>query len=121
MSEKPILFSGPMVRALLAGTKTQTRRIVKPYVPPSLPTNRAVPRDLFVTVDRKTGERIQHRSSPYQPGDVLWVRERWAAHFMYDDVLPIVARSDHQGDNRWFHADGEDAKSHLGLKAEGYR
>jgi hypothetical protein len=55
IKERPILFSGPMVRALLDGTKTQTRRIIKNH---------------DCAVCRKT--------CPYGvPGDRLWVRESW--------------------------------------------
>lgn len=80
MKERPILFSGPMVKALLAGTKTQTRRIVKPqpkhtdtwttltYFPKS---GRAIERG----PDYPDGEE-DVRVCPYgSPGDRLWVRE----------------------------------------------
>lgn len=62
--ERPILFSAPMVRALLAGTKTQTRRIEKTSFP--LGWGKPDERSLFL------------RGCPYgQPGDRLWVRETW--------------------------------------------
>lgn len=72
MKERPILFFNPMVRALLDGTKTQTRRVAKL-------TDAA-------HVKEPNGHRRWHpgdpnasKACPYgQPGDRLWVRETWA-------------------------------------------
>jgi hypothetical protein len=75
---RPILFSGPMVRAILEGRKTQTRRIVNPK---------------WVCVDWEyvsIGDRCHtHASHAYGiPGDRLWVRETWAAPHAYDAHKP---------------------------------
>lgn len=70
MRERPILFSAPMVRAILAGNKTQTRRVVKPWEP-RLGVD-AVPADVSYLPDFT----CYRATCPYgQPGDHLWVRE----------------------------------------------
>ena len=70
MKELPILFSSPMVRALLAGTKTQTRRIVKPQ--PSFCS------DEENSAAGHTQEALGDKCPYGAPGDRLWVRETWA-------------------------------------------
>lgn len=82
VKERPILFSGPMVRAILEGRKTQTRRVIKPQ-PESRP-GIACARLLFKCRDGKTplvdtaAEEAGFMCPYGQSGDRLWVRETWA-------------------------------------------
>ena len=98
MKERPILFSGPMVRAILEGRKTQTRRIINPQ-----PKNRRGGRWMYCyestnkkdegsfsyswpdkngncCADRGWESQITYRCPYGQVGDRLWVREAWAVH-----------------------------------------
>lgn len=83
MKARPILFSSPMVRALLSGAKTQTRRIINaPTTRGSylLSFNHGVPELNFGPDDQKSnGDLRWHRSRYGRPGDLLWVRESFAA------------------------------------------
>lgn len=81
MAERPILFSAPMVRALLAGTKTQTRRIVKPQ-----------PQGGWSSGDHgcSCDARENVGPCPYgKAGDRLWVKETWKADQIWDGFRPI--------------------------------
>ena len=70
MNCKPILFNTDMVRAILAGQKTQTRRLMKPQ-----PTNPRWNNIGWLGWDDGHGRRMK---SPCEAGDVLWVRETWS-------------------------------------------
>ncbi|MND91167.1 hypothetical protein D3C80_832790 [compost metagenome] len=81
MKERPILFSGPMVRAILSGQKTVTRRAMKhqPCRKPVMVPNGGAnfwSNPLYI---QGAMMGSQNHSCPYgQPGDRLWVREAWA-------------------------------------------
>lgn len=75
MKERPILFSAPMVRAILAGTKTQTRRALAPDL--FISSGGAVVR-MASAGPATTGIREAHCPYWREPGDRLWVREAWA-------------------------------------------
>lgn len=80
MKERPILFSAPMVRAILGGTKTQTRRVVTPQPKenPGLNCRRLI---FFRRNGRVAGNVADVSSEIFSPygivGDRLWVRETY--------------------------------------------
>lgn len=90
MTDKPIIFSAPMVRALLDGRKTQTRRVIKlAGRRPEFCGPRGCESDPncwgwedsehgdWVTLEKEPGQRMCWRDwrGAYAPGDRLWVRE----------------------------------------------
>lgn len=84
MADRPIIFSGPMVRALLAGRKTQTRRIVKHAPHDAAKGEVFCDRDgdspsgfTFVGQGGWPRMPIWPSQIPALPGDRLWVREAW--------------------------------------------
>lgn len=92
--ERPILFSTPMVQAILDGRKTQTRRIVKPQ-----PLQHFRKDDSVLIYERTPGNwevkdkhsndgfsRLDSFKCPYGTvGDVLWVRETWCEAVIDED------------------------------------
>lgn len=85
MAIKPILFNGEMVRAILDGRKTCTRRILKGGIPFDEKAE-------YWNVLKK-GEwsgpicvkYFMKQGSPYKPGDILYVRETWGISNMDDE------------------------------------
>ncbi|MGH8790622.1 MAG: hypothetical protein ACREYA_36915 [Cupriavidus necator] len=105
--ERPILFSGAMVRAILDGRKTQTRRIIKlPPAPETLGTwepttigggtstfaDGTPGPEMAAIWHTRTGATLACRHG--HAGDRLWVRETWAQPAALDPG-PTVYRSDY--------------------------
>lgn len=113
MKERPILFSGPMVRAILDGRKTQTRRVVKlPVIDKDFGCELSGGNLSASTLDA-------YRHCPYgKPVDRLWVRETWRTGKALDGCSPkVIAEQcidagykfdvDHPAAPIWYEADGK--------------
>lgn len=88
MKERPILFQGPMVRAILDWRKTQTRREIKPQ-----PEGPACVRAL--QYHAATGNLLLGGNCPYGTvGDRLWVRETWMTYEREDGLDGVLFRAD---------------------------
>ncbi len=123
MTDRPIIFSAPMVRAMLDGRKTQTRRMLKPqpeYIESSgrwkwsLPpkTRRNVTGGSVATGSREFWEYAPNGSFPYAVGDRLWVREAFIGPYAYE-VNEYPPR-DWGNKAIWFPADGPVPEKHAG-------
>lgn len=94
MKERPILFSAPMVRAILEGRKMQTRRIISDRTQRLLSVAAQVGEcyELGSTYPILAGDQAYYRQfSPYgQPSDRLWVREAWQYYDWTEDGEPCI-------------------------------
>lgn len=89
MSERPILFSAPMARAILDGHKTQTRRVVK--VGDTIEERDDGTRWPYFTTWTHGDDGSPWASCPYgEPGDRLWVRETWRYADWTEDGQPWI-------------------------------
>jgi hypothetical protein len=120
MRERPILMNAPMVRAILAGTKRQTRRPVKipagicaacraRALPHPTTPERATPYLRVPACECSEPGTIGGRyPAPCDPGDTLWVRETWAVGACASGFSPLELHAGtwlHDNGGCWYRAD----------------
>ncbi|ABM28061.1 hypothetical protein [Nitratidesulfovibrio vulgaris] len=130
---KPIFFNDEMVRAILGGRKTQTRRVMKPQprVARFGETHPTRPNGVIGHVDGALGGGDYHvwqgprfqaglthggvylalNQCQYQPGDRLWVREAWriGAWQLWSEAVAIDYRADSFCRREWIRIGDDDA------------
>lgn len=102
MKERGMIFNGEMVRAILDGRKTQTRRIMAPQ--PADDIERGIfPNPEVIgwksSLRHKYGSTTAHFCPYGKPGDRIWVRESFRVHSRATDVATLVYKASER--NSW--------------------
>jgi len=116
MKERPILFSAPMVRALLDGTKTQTRRALRVQPLDVLPMegDKAGREWVGLMTREPKPEGTVFRCKFGQPGDRLYVRETFGEVYDWCDHPEMPGAPTERWHIEWkYRADGEPDRPHL--------
>jgi hypothetical protein len=113
MKTRPILFNGDMVRALLDGRKTQTRRLVKPQPAPdqswrgwviesSNQRHEGCASWVVDGIGPLSTINATYARPPCEAGDLMWVRETFISGFEFDDNdIPT------EKERTWYRANGD--------------
>jgi len=119
MTEKPILFNGKMVKAILEGRKTQTRRVIKFENLSNIKKGRLFYSTTFKSwaIEDKDPEPVSDIAlvkCPYgDKGDELWVRETF---FPVDATYPCLFKA-----NMPMHWDDSEVGGPVTLEAKDYK
>jgi hypothetical protein len=108
MTDRNLIFRADMVRALLKGRKTQTRRVVKPRKHFSLFSGQWSDSAVLL----KGNQSWRDEEIRYRVGDRIWVRESWSGDYVFRDTPP-KSRNSFVADGHpylretiWYWADG---------------
>lgn len=111
---KPILFKTEMVRAILDGRKTVTRRVMKPQLPDACPECMHIHKEFIYdpmaenVYCARCGEPLYNGGfpykAPYQPGDILYVRETFCPNY-FDEGIAGYRNDGLRGNRNAYKAD----------------
>jgi hypothetical protein len=108
MADKPMLFSAPMIRALMEGRKTQTRRLIEPVEmrPTAKGGDKSANNVIMVKIPARFGGYIAGPAfdPPYAIGDRIYVRETFSGPHACDGTPPRDWPTDA---DVWHWADGD--------------
>ena len=94
MSEKGMIFTVESVRAILAGNKTQTRRVVKPVLCDCIKGNPVIMYGSAIFRHNTVNKETEKRRLNYKVGDIIYIKETWSAKSEVDGKTYYFYRAD---------------------------